>query len=492
MTTIPEIFAALADSPRTAHRTALVGSYTVTFSELFGNARSRAAELRADGVVAGDVVAIVCYNEVALFEYLIAAGQLGAALVPLSPALPDDDLISLVGTSGARLCYCSPAIGLDRIAVLDAQFPFGLRTIGMPSPPETPAAPIDFPPADSLCWLSTTGGSTGLPRLFATSHELLLGNLFINAVEWGWSAHPFHLALAPLAHGIGFCNALGQLVTGGTVLLVEKYSAKAAVECLAPGGSTWTALVPTMLHDIIEFAEQENATPGHLGLVVSAGSSLASGLRDRAIGRGIRLIEYYGSTELGWVTMIEHQSGDPRDGLVGWPSIGSTVRVVDPDGTPVAPGVIGRIERRGRTYTAPFERGMRTVASDPSGRWETSGDLAYIDEDGAAVIVGREDDMIVIGGLNVYPIEVESVLRGHPSVVDAVVVGVEDERLGRTLVAWVEARGAVGDALEADLLAYCATSLAGHKRPTAIRVVTALPRTASGKIDRRSTSQVNR
>ncbi len=135
---------------------------------------------------------------------------------------------------------------------------------------------------------------------------------------------------------------------------------------------------------------------------------------------------------------------------------------------------------------------MKTVASDPSGRWETSGDLAYIDADGAAVIVGREDDMIVIGGLNVYPIEVESVLRGHPSVVDAVVVGVEDERLGSTLVAWVEARGAAGDALEADLLAYCVTSLAGHKRPTAIRVVTALPRTASGKIDRSSMSQLNR
>jgi len=492
MTTIPEIFAALADSPRTAQQAALVGSYTVTFSELFDNAQARAAELRADGVVAGDVVAIVCYNEIALFEYLIAAGQLGAALVPLSPALPDNDLISLVETSGATVCYCSPAVGLDRISALDARSPFGLRTIGVPSPVGAPAVPIDFPPADSLCWLSTTGGSTGLPRLFATSHELLLANLFINAVEWGWTAHPFHLALAPLAHGIGFCNALGQLVTGGTVLLVEKYSAKAAVECLAPGGSTWTALVPTMLHDIIEFAEREDASSGHLGLVVSAGSSLASGLRDRAIQRGIRLIEYYGSTELGWVTMIEHRSGDPRDGLVGWPSIGATVRVVDSDGRPVTAGEIGRIERRGRNYTAPFERGMRTMTSGSSGQWETSGDLAYVDEDGAAVIVGREDDMIVIGGLNAYPIEIESVLRGHPSVVDAVVLGVEDERLGRTLVAWVEVRGAVGQSLEADLLARCAAALAGHKRPTAIRVVTALPRTASGKIDRRSASHVNR
>ena len=492
MTTIPEVFASLASSPRTANHPAVIGSHAVTFAELFANAQSRVHELRADAVGTGDVVAIVCYNEVEFFEYLIAAGQLGAALVPLSPALSDRDLVALLGQSAAAVCYCSAEVGVERTKRLREQVTGPLRAIGPPIGASVVTGDVVVPASDSVCWISTTGGSTGLPRLFATSHERLLGNLFINAVQWGWTAHPVHLALAPLAHGIGFCHALGQLITGGTVVLVKKYSAAIAAEVRSRDQSAWTAVVPTMLRDIVEYSHDKGIAPERLKLIICAGASLSSGLRDRvlALGSGCRLIEYYGSTELGWVTWIEHRTGDERNDLVGWPTIGSIVRIVTPDGVVAESRQIGRIERRGRPYMVPFVVGLGTVPIDATEVWETSGDLAYIDQDGAAVLVGREDDMITVGGLNVYPVEVEAVLREHPAVRDAIVVGVESDRLGHELKAFVELRDGSNDTLAAELLEFSASRLAKHKRPHSITLVEALPRTTSRKTDRKITALI--
>lgn len=486
MTTIPEVFSSLARSERTAGRIALQGRDEMTFAQLFDRAQGRAVELHTDGVRGEDVVAIVCYNEASLFEYLIACGQQGAALMPLSPALPDRDLVTLIHASGAAVCYCTAELGIERIVRIRDLTGVVVRLIAEPMPPVMPAAGHANVSPDAVCWVATTGGSTGTPRLFSATHETLLDNLFIDAAEWGWRAQPIHLGLAPLAHGMGFTHALGQLITGGTVRLVERYSPRAALNLEELPGSVWTAMVPTMLNDIVE-----NTTPGgteldHFGLVVTAGAPLPAALRERFLGQRARLIEYYGSTELGWVTWVEHKPGDPRDGLIGWPTIGSSIRIVDERGEEVPRRVPGRIEKRGRAYTAPFERDRMTFPADIARTWATSGDVGYVDNDGAAIIVGREDDMIVVGGLNVYPVEVESVLREHPAVRDVVVAPMRHDRLGMVLHAFVE-RADGGEGLhEEELVTFAASRLPHHKRPRAIAFVVTLPRTASGKIDRKS------
>lgn len=492
MTTIPGVFASLASSARTANQPAVVGSYTVTFAELHANAQSRGHELQSEGVTAGDVVAIVCYNEVAFFEYLIAAGQLGAALLPLSPALPERDLVALLGRSGAVVCYCTQEIDSARTATIREKVSARVRVIGAPLRNDTMAVDLLGPTSDAVCWISTTAGSTGTPRLFAASHDRLLGNLYLNALEWGWTAHPLHLALAPLTYGIGFCHALGQLVTGGTVVLVKKYSAAIAADFRAGDKSAWTALVPTMLRDILEYSRDSGVDLDHLKLVICAGATLFAPLRDRWLSASSesRLIEYYGSTELGWVTWIEHRTGDERSSLIGWPAIATLVRILTQDGAVAERRQVGRIEKRGRPYMVPYVAGLQTIPVDAPDAWETSGDLAYIDEDGAAVMVGREDDMVVVGGLNVYPVEVEAALNEHPAVRDAVVIGVESERLGRELKAFIELRGVSDDALVAEIMEFVASRLTRHKRPSTIQVVDALPRTAGGKVGRMSTEQM--
>ncbi|MFH5822428.1 class I adenylate-forming enzyme family protein [Georgenia sp. AZ-5] len=479
MITVPGMFSSLAASRRTAAAPAVVGAETVTFAELYDRALRRVSELAELGVAEGSIVAVVAYNEEAIFEYLVAAGHLGAALMPLSPALPDRDLRHLLEKAEAVTCLCTPRLPPARVAELAAT---GIRATTIGPPRREPARDARFPTPDATCWVSTTGGSTGVPKLYAVSHERLLTNVALNAVEWGWARYGAHLAVSPLAHGIGFSHAVGQLATGGTVALVERYSPGAALEVAARTGSCWTAIVPTMLHDLLEHEERLDASVTSPDLVVSAGAPLSAVLRERALASGRRLIEYYGSTELGWVTWTEHVPGEPRNNLVGAPTLGTTVRIVDHSGAVVDDGVVGLIQKRGRPYAIPVAGGASAYHANATA-WETSGDLGYVDTDGALVLAGREDDMVVVGGLNVYPVEVEAALREHPSVREALVRGEANERLGQQLTAFVEPL--TGASLDADELAgFCRTRLAKYKRPARITVVAALPRNTAGKIVR--------
>ncbi|WP_341718477.1 class I adenylate-forming enzyme family protein [Micromonospora sp. FIMYZ51] len=497
MITIPGVVAALASSARTTHRPALLGRDPVTFAELHDRGTGRIDELVDLGVTGGGIVAIVCFNETVVFEYLVAAGWLGAALMPLSPALTDAEVAALVDKADAAACVVTPAVGAERAARLteatgrrfqlappptdrmrsaDARLP--ADPVRLPADPvRLPADPVP-PRADSTCWVSTTGGSTGTPRLFAVSHERLLTNSLLNAYEWGWSAYPVHVSLSPIAHGIGFSHAVGQLASGGTVALIERYDPAAAVAWLSGGTPTWTAVVPTMVHDLY----RQEASLSALGLLVCAGAPLEVGLRERVLtGGGARLIEYYGSTELGWVTWLEHRPGDPREGLVGLPTLGAAVRIVDADGRPVPDGQIGRVQKSGRPYAIPLGGGVSAYESNASA-WESSGDLGRIDADGCLILAGRADDMIVVGGQNVYPVEVELVLREHPAVREVVVRGAHSDRLGQSLVAYVEADAE--PRLADELADLCATRLARYKRPARFVVTDALPRNSAGKLRR--------
>lgn len=482
MITFPGVIAALASSARSANQPALLGKDQVTFHQLHERGLARVGELSNLGVTGGSIVAVVCFNETFVFEYLIAAGYLGAALMPLSPALTDTELIALVDKADATVCLVSPTLDPERGARLAAAS--GRRFLSVPPAAYRAGGPDPVVPrADSTCWVSTTGGSTGTPRLFAVSHERLLTNSMINAFEWGWSAYPVHVSLSPIAHGIGFSHAVGQLASGGTVALVERYDPAAAAAWMTGDRRTWTAVVPTMVHDLCSYAEHSGRPLTGLGLLVCAGATLSVGLRERVLAAGhTRLIEYYGSTELGWVTWIEHRSGDPREGLVGMPTLGTSIRIVGDDGRPLPDGQVGLVQKCGRPYAVPLGGGASAYEANASS-WESSGDLGRIDPDGCLVLAGRADDMVVVGGQNVYPVEVELVLRQHPLVREVVVRGVADARLGQQLVAFVET-AADSPGLPSELADLCASRLAKYKRPSRVVVMDRLPRNSAGKLSR--------
>ena len=483
MITVPGMVAALAESPRTADRHALLGNDPVTFAELHARAVARVDELASFGVGHGSIVAVLCYNETFVYEYLVAAGYLGAALMPLSPALTDHELHALVDKADAAVLMISPRAERSKAESLRS-------LVGRACHPVEPVAstgktgPLPMPRADSTCWVSPTGGSTGTPRLFAISHERLLTNSMLNAYEWGWSRYAFHLAVSPIAHGIGFSHSVGQLASGGTVALVERYSVADAAHWLEQEPA-WTAVVPTVVHDLLEYAGSTGTSLSGLHLAVCAGAPLSARLRDQLLNSGTerRLVEYYGSTELGWISWIEHRLGEPRNGLVGMPTLGSRVRVVDDSGREVPQGGVGRIEKYGRPYAIPLGGGSSAYEANASS-WEGSGDVGYIDTDGALLIVGRADDMFVVGAQNVYPAEVENVIREHPAVSEVVVRGVDDVRLGHRVVAIVELHAGAPTGVPDELMGLCEARLAKYKRPSRVITLDTLPRNSAGKVAR--------
>ena len=477
MITVPSQLTALGSSPATADAIAIRSPRgDLSFGRLLDRARRRARDLELAGVRPGSVIGIVAFNEPIVYELLLAAGYLDAALMPMSPALQAEELAALAQRADAAIVLISPATAeREREPVQAGAIPVHVLE---PDPAGEPLATA-YPAPSSTCWISPTGGSTGTPRLFAVSHERLLTSFALNALEWGISADQTHITVSPIAHGIGFSHSVGHLCRGGSLRLVERYDPVAAAEAAAEEESSWTAIVPTMLYDIASMREH---TLDRWGLIVCAGAPLAIALREQVIGRGVRLLEYYGSTELGWVTWLEHRPGEQRSSVVGRPVLGASIRIVDDLGNEAPRGTVGIVQKRGRPYSVALSAGLSAYSAQ-HGDWESSGDVGWIDEDGMLLLAGRADDMVVVGGQNVYPVEVESVLRQHPLVREAVVSAAPSERLGQQIVAHVEA--VEPGAVKADeLMAFCRERIAKYKQPVAITVVDRLPRNSAGKIVR--------
>jgi len=286
------------------------------------------------------------------------------------------------------------------------------------------------------------------------------------------SGEPLFIA-SPLFHGLGILWYGAALLLGCPVVLMRRFDARAALAAIERHEVTALVAVPVMLRRLL--AAREEARPGGrtpLRVVVSGGSALPTELADRFTAAfGEVLYNFYGSTEVGIATMATPADLRAAPGTVGRPLAGTTVRVVGPGGAELPPGEVGRV----------LVGGALTVATAP-GTVADTGDLGHRDAAGRIFIDGRADNMIVSGGENVYPEEVENLLAGYPGVADVAVLGVPDEEFGQRLAAFVVP--APGARLTGEVLAgYVRTHLARYKVPRSVEFVEAIPRTHTGKVD---------
>jgi len=467
---------AFAANPAHRNRLAFTGDRDLSYSGLVDRVDRAAAILRRSGIAPGDVVATVLYNDAALYVLFLACREVGAALLPLSPRQTASERRRVLERTAASQCWAGDGVELGEL-------PAGCAARHVDEiEREPPAAPSRRAGGeDEACWIAATGGSTGEPRLWVIPERNLEDNLRINVAAWGLDRHGVHVSVAPLAHGIGFCNALAQLLTGGTVHLTARLSPAAAVAGLRAHERTWTALVPTLLLDIAEAAGED--IPG-FELAVCAGATLTARVRERVAQAlpGLAILEYYGSTEMGWVTSQFDDGWREAPGSVGRATPGTRLEIRRTDGSPAPLGEIGEVFKRGRPYAAaPFEtRDEPWIGPDD---WVSSGDRGRLDAEGRLHLAGRTDDLIIVGGLNVDPSEIEAHLVRCPGVADAVVVGVPDERLGERVHA-VVASERDPEELRADLADLVRRELSGYKAPTGFTIVRELPRNPAGKISR--------
>ena len=482
----------------------------ITYRELDSLANRVANALRAEGIGRGDRVALLDKNTLELFELMFGAAKVGAVLCPVNWRLAPAEIAHVVNDAQARIFV----VGSDFFPALEeckAQLtsnPLILTVGNHPSYPEfaewrdahpdtDPGEPTS---ADDVVIQFYTSGTTGLPKgAMLTSANL--GALVPVANEaLGLDEATVNLVTMPLFHVAGAGWALFGLINGAHNVMLREVDFPTILEAIPEHGITHTVFVPAVLQFLLATPGVEDTDFSSLEVIVYGASPISEDVLVSSMQRfGCGFVQAYGLTETsGGVVFLMPEDHDPGGPLghrlraAGRPIGGVEVRIAGADGEPLPTGEIGEVWIRSpTTMTGYWNKPDATADVLTEDGWFKSGDAGRLDDDGYLYIEDRVKDMIISGGENVYPAEVESVLMGHPSVSDVAVIGVPDERWGETVKAIVvPAAGAADDdegraALERELLSWSRERLARYKCPTSVDWIAVLPRNPSGKILKR-------
>lgn len=472
----------------------------ISYREWNETATRTAALLRRHGVVRGDRVAVLAHNCVALLDVWFACAKLGAIMQPLNWRLTTSELAALLTDATPRLLLYGPefAAGVRelRVAAPTAQ---GWLALDAAMRADVTDGALDerdscnevVPPL-ALSWndpwvICYTGGSTGTPKGAVLTHGNLVWNAVNTIASWNLGADDVAILNAPLFHTGGLNVFTAPLVlAGGASIVCRGFDPVQLFDLLDGGLATHFFGVPTMFVALQQHLRWASAELAHLKLVISGGAPCPAPVREEFWRRGVRFKSGYGLTEAGpntfWLPDDELRR---KPGAVGYPLMFVDVRLADKAGAECGAGVVGELQIRGPHVCAGYwNRPAETARAIVDG-WLRTGDLAVRDEEGCYAIVGRLKDVIISGGENIYPAEVESVLAAHPAVGEVALIGAPDPHWGE--VGWAVAVAREGQRLDPDeLLAFAATQLARYKLPRRVMLVEALPKTGAGKIDKQA------
>jgi long-chain acyl-CoA synthetase len=454
-------------------------------------AASVALARRLDPVQSGDRVVVRVGNDERFLPAATAVWSRGAAVVAMHPAAPAEDVARVVAAMGARLVVGDPD---DQAAGV---VPFvGFRRFPPQDTPDTAALAAAFAPptvdvGDQAALVLLTSGSTGEPKGVVLTHDNAWSNLRATVSAFRSDTSPTALApegkppnliANPLSHTAGVVRLLFALYVGRSVALLRKFDGRATKRLLDRHGIDNLTINPAMLRILLD-ALEPGEDLGRVRYVSSGTAPLTHALREEFEARfGVPVLQAYGQTEAFGGISIESArdvlAGRRRPGSVGRPLPGVELRLVAPDGVDAPVGGEGEIRVRSRSATSGYVGGESSSPLDADG-WLRTGDIGRLDEDGYLYITGRLKNIIICGGFNVVPEEVEAALGADAAVRDSVVLGVPDERLGEIPVALVESGSSAVDVLTA-----VKPRLASYKRPRRVFVVESLPRVPNGKVDR--------
>lgn len=460
------------------------------YAELHQLVTEMASRLIWAGVKRGDHVAVLMPNRLEYVCLIHALMRLGAVLVPLNIRLTPHELHYQITQADCSFLLCAQETEHQAIALQGAVS----RIISVDPSPVLETLP-NFPVADSVLTegeqldlqamqgIVFTSGTTGHPKGVILTYQNHLISAMASAFRLGMLPEDRWLACMPLYHVGGLSIILRSCLYGTTVVLHQGFEAEVINQMLDTHQITLISLVPTMLYRLLETRE-DRPFPSSLRCVLLGGAMAPLTLLQRSIALGIPVATTYGLTE----TASQIATASPMEvrgkvGSVGKPLMFSQIRIVGDQGQEQPPETIGEIVVRGPTVMQGYYKQPEATAAVLCHGELYTGDMGYMDKDGDLWVVQRRSDLIVTGGENVYPTEVETVLLAHPAVKSACVVGIEDEEWGQRVAAAVvlEENAVLG---EQELMAFCKDQLAAYKRPRLLRFVETLPQTASGKVIR--------
>ncbi|MFT4626722.1 MAG: malonyl-CoA/methylmalonyl-CoA synthetase [Myxococcota bacterium] len=449
---------------------------TLTYGGLTQRVARAAGWLRGRGVTQGNVVALQLPRCLAFLELHLACLAIGAATLPMNDRYTAREVAFLLDDSDARL-----AVLTDRVAAeLGRGVPASSARGELDSAPEDALDAVVSP--DTLAVLCYTSGTTGRPKGACILHRNLIATVEALHTAWRWCSDDVIVHALPMYHIHGlFLAQHGALRAGAVAVWLDAFTADAALGALARHHGTIFMGVPTFYHRLLQVADPLPDLSS-VRLFTSGSAPLPAQVHREFEARfGHRILERYGMTEVG-IVLSNPYDGERRPGAVGFALPQVEAKVIRADGVRADVGEVGQICIAGPSVCAGYLGLPDRTASAIVDGWMHTGDLGRVDADGYFHVVGRSKDLILVGGLNVYPRAVESVLCDHPGVAEAAVVGVPDADLGERVVAAVVPRGVYGSVDPNALAAWCRERLAAYKCPRAFHFVLELPRNNMGKV----------
>jgi acyl-CoA synthetase (AMP-forming)/AMP-acid ligase II len=475
----------------------ILGERTLDFATLNRRSNRAAGVFKSLGCEAGDRIAIMGFNSIEGFEIGNGLRRVGMVVVPVNYRLRGPEIAYVLNDSGAKVVVAGP----DHVDVMTSALPEvkgdrGLVAIGEHMPDgwlsyralmdaafdTQPSAAIGDGLAASMIY---TSGTTGHPKGAWRPNGVDVANVLQVIAIFELSQSDVHLLCGPGYHsGVSFFSALHQ-VLGSTVVVQPKFEADSALDLIERHGVTTTFVAPTLLQHLIDAQQNKPRNVSSLRALILGAAPCPYALKVRAeTVFGKVLWEFYGATETGVNTVLRPEDQLRKPGSCGTAMPGQEIRLVGARGEEVPDGEPGEFMVRNSWLAGYYNRPDATGKSLHDGFFSV-GDVAYRDAEGYYYICDRRIDMIISGGVNIYPAEVEAVLYAHASVMDAAVIGVPDEQWGESVKAVVQLRPGV-TATQEELIAFCAERLASYKKPRSIDFVEELPRDAAGKLLKRN------
>jgi fatty-acyl-CoA synthase len=458
--------------------------------------------LEARGLKKGDVVATLSSNRPEASLVTSAGWIMGLCVVSLNPTSSEDDQAYMLEDSGAKTLFVDPenfserARSLkQRVSSLDRIFGLGANELGEDILAAAAGLPVQklVPKADAddICSMIYTGGTTGKPKGIVHTHRVQVTMVSMELLDWEWPAEIRFLALTPITHAAG-CAILPTLLRSGTFVMTKTFEPEKFFNLVEKHRITVTFLVPTMLYVLLDHPKLAAANLKSIELILYGAAPMAP----HRLVEGLRIfgpvfMQLYGQSEAPMaLTVLRKQDHDPerypqRLASCGTPVIGNKIRLLDESGREVPDGEVGEICVRSPLVMQGYWNKPEETAHTFRNGWLYTGDLARRDGDGFFYIVDRSKDLIITGGFNVFPREVEDILTRHPAVANAAVIGVPDPKWGEAVRGVVMLRPGMSVGAE-ELIHLVKQQKGAVYAPKRIDFVDTLPLTNLGKLDKKA------
>ena len=495
----PERIGIAKHAARTPEKPALImGKQVVTFQDLDKKSNALANALLGLGIHPGDRIAVLMHNCPEMLIAWGAAGKIAVTPIAVNYRFKKDELAYIVNDSEATgLIYghefeeivqsTKPDLGRSSFLSIRSGSPEGADALDLD---KLMREAVDTPPkvdtgahgvASSLIY---TSGTTGKPKGVFRNSRNRLNTLLGYAYNFESTYDDIHVVAGPLYHAAPYAWALFSLILGNTVIIMPKFDAEHFLRLIQEHKITTTWTVPTMLNRIVNLPPdiKRRYDISSLRVMTVGGESFPFPLKKKVIeyfGEG-KIFEFFGSTEISCVTYLRPEDQLRKPGSCGKPAIGNDVKLLDENKQEVSVGQVGVMYVKSPFLLDGYYKNEKATAESYHNSYFTVGDMAKVDEDGYYYIVDRAVDMIISGGVNIYPAEIEEVLYSHSAIYDVAIIGVPDPDWGEKIVAYVVLKE---NAMmkEQDVIDYVARKLASYKKPREVIFVDEIPYSPAGK-----------